>query len=116
MAETRRVQLLAKHRQSMALTVRPPWERGEFSAAQSRWTIGRQPQAPAAGKVFCKPRWSVQLLRCKGVRSQEPHAKWALEWDSDTGALNLSTEVVHQARSPKERQTDRRPRPTPVPA
>ena len=109
MAATRRVQLLAQRHQTLALMVRPPWEQGELSAAQSRWLIRWEPHASTTKSVLLKPRWSVQLLRCKGVQYEKAHTTWALEWNSDTSTLNLSSEMVRQARSSKEEQACDRP-------
>ncbi len=104
MAATRRVQLLAKRYRRFVLTVRPPWEQGELSAAQSRWLIRWEPHAPTTRSVFLNPGWSVELLRCKGVHPEMARAMWALEWDGDTSTLNLSSEMARQARAPKEEQ------------
>lgn len=109
MAATRRVQLLAKRHQTLALMARPPWEQNELSAAQSRWLICWEPHAQTGAKVSLGPRWSVELLRCKGVQPKQYRGVWTLEWDSDTSTLNLSAEMARQARSPKKEQAYDRP-------
>lgn len=90
MAATRRLQLLAGTHGKPILSVRPPWERGELSAAHSRWLLRWQPGAA------CTPRWSVELLRCKGMQPAiTPH--WVLERQRATGRLNLLAELAGNA-------------------
>lgn len=104
MAATRRVQLLAKRRQTPVLMARPPWEQSKLSAAQSRWLIRWEPCAPTPTNLFPSPRWSVELLRCKGTLFEKSRDAWVLEWNRDTSALRLSSEMAHQDRPAKEGQ------------
>lgn len=101
MAATRRVQLLAKRFGTCALLVRPPWEQDELSAAQTRWLV--QPELHVAGlrAANVNPRWSVKLLRCKGLPQGLGPDTWALEWDRAKGTVGVSTPMVGQAGDPK---------------
>jgi len=92
MAATRRLQLAAKSYGTPVLIVRPPWEQVEFSAAQTRWLVGWEPSSPYAQA----PRWSVELLRCKGVHVDWTHHSWVLEWNRVSCTLNLSTPLAYQ--------------------
>ena len=105
MAATRRLQLAARHGGGLVLLARPWWERGELSAAATRWAVRPVP-APAAGSradpelapgVGGRPRWEVELLRCKGVQrslGMEAGQTWQLEWDHATGALVTPAELA----------------------
>lgn len=116
MAATRRVQLLAKRHDTLALLVRPPWEEGELSAAQSRWLMRWQPHRSVTENVLLKPRWSARLLRCKGVPTETKRHLWTLEWNSDTSTLHLSAELAHPAGAAPEEQTRHARRRTSRPA
>ena len=104
LAATRRIQLAAKAHRTTALLVRPPWETRKLSAAQTRWLVrweASRGQVDEESSSF-NPRWSVELLRCKGrqvglvAQSDScPHV-WVLEWDRDEGAVRLSTAVADQ--------------------
>lgn len=85
MAATRRLQLAAAHGGSLALIARPPHERAELSAAGARW--GVRPLPSESGR----PRWIVELLRCKGVQPThgEPRS-WIAEWDHAQSAVLVS--------------------------
>lgn len=82
MAATRRLQLGAGEGGSLAFLLRPPHELRQLSAAHTRWTVS---PAPSATRYT---RWTVRLLRCKGMRpSQE--STWTIQLNHETGALDL---------------------------
>jgi hypothetical protein len=97
MAATRRLQLLAQRHQTPALLVRPPAEQAELSAAHSRWLLRWEPATDPPPRA--QPRWQVELLRCKGVPLERLGGPWLLEWNGDTGALNLPAPLGRPARS-----------------
>ena len=107
MAATRRIQLVAKAHHTTALLVRPPWETRELSAAQTRWLVrwaerDQGGSVPSPGQVDEKsssfnPRWSLELLRCKGMEPDSCPRVWALEWDRGEGVVGVSTTVADQA-------------------
>jgi hypothetical protein len=97
MPATRRLQLLAQRHQTPALLVRPPQEQAELSAAHSRWLLRWEPAVDPPPRA--QPRWQVELLRCKGVPLERLQGPWLLEWNGDTGALNLPATLGHPARS-----------------
>ena len=91
MAATRRLQLVAKTYRTPIFLARPPWEVRQLSAAQTRWLVRWD---AAAGTVddesnVLNPRWSIELLRCKGGQPEYRPRVWALEWDRDQGALRV---------------------------
>lgn len=118
MAATRRIQLVAKAHRRLALLVRPPWEARELSAAQTRWLVrwaerDQGGSVPGPGQVDTEtssfnPRWSVELLRCKGGQSECRPRVWALEWDRGEGVVRLSTAVAHPAGDAGVSTNDRR--------
>ncbi|MBC7773203.1 MAG: hypothetical protein H7210_11955 [Pyrinomonadaceae bacterium] len=67
MASTRRLQLAAEAGGSLGLLARPPHERGELSAASTRWEITRSVSTSE------NPCWQVQLSRCKGLQAIGTH-------------------------------------------
>jgi hypothetical protein len=117
MAASRRLQLAAEASVAMALLARPAHELECLSAAATRWLVRPQPHI-ALHVTSARPRWSVELLRCKGVRpvGVSPHApssvgtsahvlphalqRWALEWDYATGSVAELTDVADRSASP----------------
>lgn len=104
MAATRRIQLVAKAHRTPAFLARPPWEVRELSAAQTRWLVRweRGTEAPRHEGTkggedesnVLNPRWSVELLRCKGGQPEYRPRVWALEWDRGQGALRVLTPLA----------------------
>jgi len=92
MRATRRLQLAASAAAALALVARPYHEIDEISAAATRWLV--QP-VPTPTK---NPRWSVELLRCKGVQpnSRAPR-QWVLEGDHVSGVVCLPADVVDRS-------------------
>lgn len=86
---TRRLQLAAETGSAICLLARPPWERGELSAARTRWLIRPRPAPPDA------QRWTVELLRCKGVQPTDPEAcrLWTLERRHATRDVVVAADV-----------------------
>lgn len=82
MTATRRLQLAARESRALILLSRPGGEEHHLSAAGVRWRVGpvRSPDA--------RPRWKVELLRCKGVRpmplgSHDQYPAWTLLWNGE---------------------------------
>ncbi len=103
LAGTRRLQLAAESGGVVGLLARPPSERWELSAATTRWLVGWS--APAheerARRANERVRWSVELLRCKGVQpSREAPRTFAVEWDRAEGAVCVSSDVVDRSEAP----------------
>jgi hypothetical protein len=113
LASTRRLQLAAESASALrdsgtlCLLTRPPWELSILSAATTRWSV-----SPVVSPNHAR-RWSVELLRCKGVRPTD-HALsppgervWTLEQPHAithaTSALALVPDALHRSRAP---QTD----------
>jgi hypothetical protein len=119
MAETRRFQLAAESGRALAIIVRPPRELDMLSAATTRWLVRAAPTGSA------HPRWTVQLLRCKGVQPaqagerQEGRVRrgrstmyaspaeslpgslqpWLLEYDGASGAVREPADMVGRRRA-----------------
>ena len=109
MAATRRFQLAAgagRGGGALGAIARPPWERKDLSAAQTRWMVralpteappqfsssllgGRRPHESVDLKAD-HPRWTVELLRCKGMRPAEQGARaWTVQRHHETGHVSL---------------------------
>lgn len=87
MAESRRLQLAAAAAGAIGLIARPGSELRELSAARTRWLVH-----PAVSSTQ-EPRWSVELLRCKGARLSEEARRWVAWWDREKGVINLAADV-----------------------
>lgn len=72
MANSRRLQLAAEAGRTTALLVRPLRDRGELSAATTRWLVSPGPVDPLAPTA---PTWTIELLRRKGLRPVEEDAR-----------------------------------------
>lgn len=82
--DTRRLQLAAEAGGALGLLVRPPWERREPSAARTRWLV-----SPALSSDSDQ-RWTVELLRCKGVRPASGEARrWCVRRCHATGDVGV---------------------------
>lgn len=95
MGSSRRLQLAAEAGRTIGLLARPASELSVLSAATTRWRVS---PAPTNGK---HPRWTVELLRCKGVRPTTD--AWGnqcvVEWHHAQGARRVSPEMVDRAGS-----------------
>jgi hypothetical protein len=90
MAATRRVQLVAKNHNVPALLARPPWEVRELSAAQTRWWVCSESATKGRdGSDVLNPRWSIELLRCKGRQPERHPLVRVVEWDRGQRALRV---------------------------
>ncbi|MFO0831958.1 MAG: hypothetical protein U0637_08955 [Phycisphaerales bacterium] len=95
MCATRRLQLATEAGGALAmggvcLLARPPREEKELSAATTRWVVRR-----AVGPAEVR-RWSVELLRCKGMQPSALHAvsrPWVVEHDHATGDLRMAADL-----------------------
>ncbi|MEM1186548.1 MAG: hypothetical protein AAGI53_16285 [Planctomycetota bacterium] len=77
MAESRRLQLAAAAGRTPTLMARPASERGEISAARTRWLV--EPTADDARAHT----WTVELLRCKG-RQPNDARRWTVRHEHVT--------------------------------
>ncbi len=88
MAESRRLQLAASAGSALGLIARPSWELNELSAARTRWLVTNAPSTEAS------PRWTVELLRCKGLRPvPEDARRMMVRRDHETGVVSLDADV-----------------------
>ena len=78
-------------------------ERARPSAAVTRWRIASLPSSPEAGEpgplgVIGRPRWRVELLRCRGAEAAD--LSWDLEVADASGALRLPAELGDRPVAP----------------
>jgi len=103
LAITRRLQLAAASGGALCLLLRPPWELSELSAAKTRWRVRSERSENT------EPRWTVELLRCKGVRPmREEGARWIVRLEDETGHVSLvaaAGERCDSAEGSSERRT-----------
>ena len=110
--QTRRLQLAAESGAVLGLLGRPPGELERRSTASTRWRV-----RPAPGP---RPRWAVELLRCKGAHRQTAAAMrdvvdvvdvvdvgdvgdvggWMLELDRVKGVVSALAEVGDRSGAP----------------
>lgn len=93
LAATRRLQLAAEAGGGVCLLARPAWERSVLTAAGTRWMVSWAPSPTM------KRRWTVELLRCKGMRPTSRAAcAWTLERDDAAGAVRVVADVLDRPR------------------
>lgn len=92
---SRRLQLAAAAGGALCLLARPARDLRELSAARTRWLLAPvpprelPPESPTSPSPHV-PRWTVHLLRCKGLRpAPESARRWAVQHDHATGTLRL---------------------------
>ena len=88
---TRRLQLAAEAGGSLCLLARPPWEQSVLSAANTRWVVRCCPTFTTSR------RWTVELLRCKGVQPAGQAASsrlWILERDHATRHVAVVSDIL----------------------
>lgn len=90
---TRRLQLAAEAGDTIGLLARPPNDRRQLSAAATRWIV-----TPLPSDGFA-PRWSVELVRCKGSQPQAHQRRWILEL-CNAGRLGVSSHVADRSDAP----------------
>lgn len=84
MTLSRRLQLAASAGGAMALVLRPASELGELSAAATRWRVR------SCRSDDDQPRWSIELLRCKGLRPTTDARRWTVRVCHETGDVRLA--------------------------
>ncbi|MDH3585071.1 MAG: hypothetical protein OER86_12735, partial [Phycisphaerae bacterium] len=97
MAATRRLQLAARAGGALLLAARSSHEQKQLSAAATRWRV-----CSVVSETF-RPRWHLELLRCKlGRRSRTPDGSesWWLEWDGAENRVRIPADVLYRPGLP----------------
>lgn len=90
MGASRRLQLAARDGGAIGLLARPASERAIHSAAATRWRVAPSP-APMGG---AHPRWTVELLRRKGLRPAEQGPRsWTVERNHAQGLVVVPADL-----------------------
>ncbi|TWB25621.1 ImuA family protein [Nitrospirillum bahiense] len=89
--QCRRLQLAAEAGDTLGLMLLPPTARPPPSVAMTRWRVAAAPDDPASDGLG-RPRWTVNLLRCRGGGA----GNWDLEWDDEALRLDLAGPVAHR--------------------
>jgi protein ImuA len=89
----RRLQLAAETGGVTALLLRPAGAAIVPGSVTSRWRVGTVSGVPAG---VDRPRWRVELRRCKGGTP----ATWLLEWRDETGGLAVAADLCHRPATP----------------
>lgn len=88
MPESRRLQLAAESGRTLGLFLRPAQDIAHLSAARTRWRISPLPTNSP------DPHWTLQLLRCKGLRPAEKDARrWIVRQNHATCDVRLAPEA-----------------------
>jgi protein ImuA len=98
----RRLQLSAEAGNTLGLLARPACDAADFSSAATRWLIRRVP-APTTCPPTTRQRWTIELLRCKGVQPTLGPRTWTLELDHATGALHIPPVLADRPAHPATR-------------
>lgn len=107
MAHARRLHLAAAAGGALCLLARPAWEQGEISAARTRWLVR------SAESTDAKPRWNIELLRCRGGQPVDGGARrWTVHRDHETGAVDLVAHVADRSHQTPDQQVKRSARQT----
>lgn len=102
MPNSRRLQLAAESAGTLGLLMRPPDELGELSAARTRWRVTPTPNPDA--RFYPAPRWTVELLRCKGLRPETDARRWVVQLDHDTSHVTLVPDAPGRGVQTPERR------------
>ncbi len=102
MTASRRLQLAAEASGVTAIAVRR-WRRaseaadfGQPTAAVTRWRVTAQPSSPLPAPGVGRPRWFVELLRCRSGDC----AEFSLEACDEKGRLALPAELADRSAAP----------------
>ena len=97
MTASRRLQLSAEETGTLAIAVRR-WRRqaeaadfGQPTASNTRWRVTALPSSPLPSAGVGRPRWLVELLRCKAGDT----ADFELEACDETGRLALPADLAN---------------------
>jgi protein ImuA len=106
MTASRRLQLAAETSGVIGIAVRR-WRRaadaadfGQPTAAVTRWRISPEPSSPLPVPGIGRPRWLVELVRCRGGDA----AELTLEACDETGRLALPAELAHRSAAAPARR------------
>ncbi|MEQ9095176.1 MAG: hypothetical protein RIE32_02815 [Phycisphaerales bacterium] len=92
MAGSRRLQLAAEAGGAVGLLARRPDERGEISAAATRWLVS---PGPPEGADPARPTWTLRLLRRKGLRPMTEDARdWTVRLDDATRLVSVDADAA----------------------
>ena len=99
MTASRRLQLCAEGSGTMGIAVRR-WRRqaeaadfGQPTAAATRWRVTALPSSPLPAAGVGRPRWFVELIRCKAGEC----ADFELEACDETGRLALPADLADRS-------------------
>jgi protein ImuA len=108
MTASRRLQLAAEASGVLGLALRR-WRRaaeaadfGQPTAAKTRWRVSALPSSPLPAPGVGRPRWLLELIRCKAGEC----AEFEVEAPDEAGRLALLTDVAHRqaAQAPRPRR------------
>ncbi len=94
---SRRLILAAEKSNVPAFVLRPPSRnrKPEHVACGSRWQLSSLPSGPLPAPGVGKPRWRVELLRCRGSRTGE----WSVECHGSSSNFRLLSMVGSRTTS-----------------
>ena len=103
MTASRRLQLTAEASGVIAFVIRR-WRNaaaadfGQPTAAATRWRITAAPSSPLPAAGVGRPRWLVELIRCRAGES----AEWELEACDAQGRLALPADLADRSAAPAD--------------
>lgn len=107
MPTSRRLQLAAGSSQVLVLMARPPDEIRFLSAARTRWRV--TPALNPDARFHPAPRWTVELLRCKGMQPHTDARRWVVQLAHDTRHVSLVPDAADRGvQTPAAASSERR--------
>jgi protein ImuA len=94
----RRLQLAAEAGGALGVLLRPDVEEAGPSAALTRWRVGALPGAGDHG--LGDPRWSLDLLRCRGSSPKS----WTVTWRASIDRLDTDEDAQPGAAAARRRR------------
>jgi len=95
MADSRRLQLAAEKGGTLGVLLRPPWEMGEISAAQTRWRVTPE----SITEDTADQGWKAELLRCKGLRPTQEARHWSVRRNHAKGTVSVAPAAADRCAS-----------------
>jgi protein ImuA len=86
----RRLQLAAEAGGALGLLLRPDAEEAGPSVALTRWKVNALPGLGGSAHELGDPRWSLDLLRCRGAAPRS----WTVTWRTTTDRLDTDSDSV----------------------
>jgi len=96
LAAERRLQLAAERGGTTGFLLQPGPAVASSTAAVTRWRLGALPSVPPDWPGLGRPRWSLNLDRCRQGNTRS----WIVEWCNETRDIRLATSLSYRPVDP----------------